>query len=106
MNWIIYSIIANISIFGLEYIYRSSMFHGFWSSIHYLIIPIFIAQFALFHSFRDAPSIFLAGAVFTLTNAFLRTFNSYLLGEAPGFYGYAGIAVLITGTVLLTMDKV
>lgn len=88
----------------LEYIYRSGFFKGFWTSLYILIIPIMIGQWALFHSFRTAPSIFLAGAMFTVINALLRLTNGYILKEIPGTLGYAGIALMVVAVVLLKLD--
>ena len=106
MNWIIYAVIANAMIFGLEYIYRSELFSdGFWPNVWALIVPILIAQWALFEMFRQAPSLVIAGATFTLINFVLRVPNSLFLGEKVSIFTFVAILLFVCGIVVAYIGR-
>ena len=99
--WIIWVLIANCGIMWLEFVYRSGQYNSFLQALPCIVIPMIIGQVGLFYGFRYAPSLFLAGAVFTLINVFLRVINSYRLDEVPNNYNWLGIVFLILSTILL-----
>lgn len=101
MNWILWLLIANGGIFFLEWAYRTAYFTNFWSSLYILIIPILMGQLGLFYGFKYAPSLFIAGTVFTLTNILLRIINSLILGEAVGVQQIVALLLVILATVIL-----
>lgn len=101
MHWLLWLLLANGGIMWLEYQYRAGHYVSFLSALPYIILPILCGQVGLFYGFRGAPSIFLAGAVFTIVNVALRTINSFLLGEIPNLYNWLGIALLVVSTLLL-----
>lgn len=99
--WLFWIALANGAIMWLEHVYRNGSYTSFWQAIPYIIVPVIIGQWGLFNGFRNAPNLLLAGAAFTLMNVLLRIVNSYLLGEQPNAYQYAGVVLLITATFLL-----
>lgn len=103
MPWYIHLLIANGAIFCLEYIYRAGHYTNFFSSLVLTLPLILIAQYSLFYGFRvtGATTLFLAGAVFTLVNVAMRIINSFVLGEIPNGYNWAGILLLIVAVTLL-----
>jgi len=103
--WVIYSIISNLAIMLLEYLYRSNYFKGFWGSLHILIFPIMTAQWALYYLFKTAPSLVLAGASFTVANAGLRLINSWILGENLSVNIYIGVIILVIGVLAISYGK-
>ena len=100
MTWIYWVALANISIMCLEYVYRIGWATSFFGSLHILIIPIMLGQIGLFYGFRLAPSLFLAGAVFTLMNLVLRSINVLVLKETFGVYQILGLIFMIIATLL------
>lgn len=101
MNWLLWIVLANGGIMWLEYVYRSGSYNSFHAALPYIIVPVLIGQVGLFYGFRGAPSLLFAGAVFTVINVALRMVNSYLLGEVPNIYNWAGVILLICATILL-----
>ena len=102
MNWILWSLIANLSVISIEYVNRRDYFDGFVNGLPYTIWPIALAQLGLYYCFRDAPSYMIAWAVFTVGNAILRVIcNSVILHEqlnwmiGLGVIGMVGCALLI-----------
>ena len=100
MSWIFWLAIANLAIFILEWTYRAAYFTGFWSSLHILIFPILLGQLGLFYGFKLAPSLFLAGAVFTLANQLLRVGNSVILGERVGAWQLLGVFLMVIAVLV------
>lgn len=92
--------LANLAIMCLEYIYRVGWATSFLGSLHILITPILVGQLGLFYGFRLAPSLFLAGAVFTLMNLILRTGNSLVLGEQVGVWQIVGIVLMAVASLV------
>ena len=99
--WIFWVLVANAGIFWVEHAYRSAKYGNFFLALPYIALPVIVSQAGLFYAFRQAPSLFLCGAVFTLVNVALRTINAYRLGEAPNIYNWAGIALLCISVILL-----
>lgn len=103
MKWIFWLFVSNAGIFWLEYVYRSARYGGFFESLPYITLPVLVSQMGLFYCFRDAPSLFFAGAVFTLSNVILRIVNTYLLGEHLSPINWFGVALLVIATVLIKL---
>lgn len=101
MHWLLWIILANSGIMWLEYQYRVGQYNSFLSALPYIIIPIMVGQLGLYMGFRGAPSLLVAGSLFTLVNIALRVINSFLLGEIPNLYNWLGIALLVVSTLLL-----
>jgi len=102
MNWIVWSLVANVSVMSLEFVNRSNYFGTFLKGLPYTIWLIMLAQIGLYYCFRDAPSYMTAWAVFTVGNAIIRVIsNSVLLNEqlnwmiGIGVVGMVGCAFLI-----------
>lgn len=105
MIWLIALVVANIAIFALEYIYRTSHFSSFLTALPYILIPALIGQAGLFYGYRFAPSFLLGAVVFTAINQTLRPLNIYLAGEKLSVYGYLAIVCVLIGVLLSAMDK-
>lgn len=99
--YIIWLLVANAGIFWLEYVYRNATYESFIGASPYIVAPIILSQVGLFYGFRLAPSILLAGAMFTVVNVSLRVVNTYRLGEYINGWNWLGVALLIVATFLL-----
>jgi hypothetical protein len=102
MNWIFSNLLANIAVITLEAVYRGKVFVSFWASLPFVLPFIFLGQWALFHTWRNAPSYFLAAVSFTLINTILRIGINNLYLHEP-FYLKTGIAIglLVVACILL-----
>ena len=103
MNWFLWIVLSNIGIAIIEFIYRTSRYNSFIEALPYIIVPILIGQVGLFYGFRAAPSLLLAGAVFTAINVSIRVCTSLYVGESLNLYNWAGVILLFTATVLLKL---
>lgn len=99
--WILYSILASILVVGTELVYNKQIFSTFWQAIPFIIIPILITQFALFHTFGDAPKWLLAWAVFTYGNSILRAVTAHFTGQPLTINTLVGILVIGLGVYLI-----
>lgn len=102
MNWLIYNLIANISVIALEGIYRKGLFPNFLSSLPYIFPLIILTQWGLFSTFKLAPNYFLAAAVFSLINLGLRIgLNNFILHEPFTIKTGIALGFLIVSCLLL-----
>lgn len=101
--WIVYSLVANVAIIGLEYLYRTAHFESFSSAFPYILVPILLTQYCLFHSFRDAPNYLLAWGVFTVGNVLLRFVANHYVGEPVSAGTLAGIALILFGAFVMKL---
>lgn len=97
MHWILWILLANISIAVIEYFYRIGRFETFWQALPFLIVPIIMGQIGLFYGFRagGASTLIHAGIVFTLMNLLFRLANTWLVGEV--ITSNTIIAIILTG---------
>lgn len=101
MNWLAWIALSNTGIFWLEYCYRTGKYDGFVQALPYIIVPMFLGQVGLFYGFRTAPSLLIAGAVFTVINVALRVTNTYIIGESINYINWIGVVLLVLATILL-----
>ena len=99
--WILHSVLANLCIMGIEYVYRVKSFPDFSSALPYMLVPILIAQYSLFYLFREAPSYLLAWAVFFLGNGIIRVAVSVYLGEPMNGQIVAGLLLIGAGAFFM-----
>lgn len=99
--WWLWLLLANGAIFYVEHTYRLGKHESFFHAFPEIVFPIMVAQIGLFYGFRYAPSLFFAGALFTLLNVALRVVNTFRLGEHLNVYNWVGVLLLIVATVLL-----
>lgn len=99
--WIVWLILSNAGIFWLEYLYRSGKYPNFVVALPEILLPVLVSQMGLFYAFRQAPSLFICGSVFTLMNIALRLVNNHRLGETLNNYNIAGIALLVVSVILI-----
>ena len=101
MHWAAWLLVANVAVAFTEYQYRCGDYDSFYTALPYLILPMLLAQWALFEGFRAAPSLLLAGACFSLINVAFRVGNVVLLGEHMNIYNVAGVACIVASVFLL-----
>lgn len=101
MHYTLWLFLANISIAIVEYVYRAGEYSSFWRALPWLSVPIITAQWALFEGFRAAPSLFLAGAVFSACNVLFRVGNVFILGEHMNTWNWLGVVFIAASVVLL-----
>lgn len=96
--WWCYSLLAVCSVTRIEYLHRSAGYEHGLAAFLYTLPFVFLCQFGLFYSFRDASSMFLAWIAFTVTSTLLRIGSShFLLGERVSPVALAGIACVLLG---------
>ena len=109
MHWLLGIFTANIGIFGLEQIYRTSKFPDFSSALFgspFFIPLILLGQFGLFWGFRGggASSLIYAGIVFTAVNLAFRIVNTYVFIREPvSLYTWAALALVVIATLVGAM---
>jgi len=101
MIWLFWLLGANVCIAVVESIYRGAFYHSFWIALPYIFIPMMLGQLCLFYGFRQGPSLFVCGSVFTLINVVFRIVNTYRLHEALNMYNWLGVAFLAASVLLL-----
>lgn len=101
MHWVLWLVVSNIGIFWLEHLYRSGKYPSYWVALPEIILPVLVSQAGLFYGFKLAPSLFFAGALFTLMNVSLRVINTYRLGENLNAHNYIGIILLVIAVFLI-----
>jgi hypothetical protein len=100
--WFAASLLANLAIAVIEYIQRAGKFPTFWAAVPFLFFPVLTAQWALFHSFRGAPSMLVAWGFFSACNAALRVASTrYVIGEPVCMQMLAGVAIMILGAYVI-----
>ena len=102
MHWVAWSLVANVAIIGLEYMYRMVDYRSFWDGLPHFVLPILATQLALYYMFKDAPSYLLAWAAFTVGNTVLRLMsNHWFIGDKMNWMIMAGVSVIVLGTFLI-----
>lgn len=97
-SWLI---AAALAISVVEYFYKLEKYSSFVEVIPFVIVPIVIGQVCLYYGFRNAPSLFIAGAFFSLAAILLRIVNTYWLGGNINLYNWCGIVLLFVSLMLL-----
>lgn len=102
MNWVLWSLVANVSVLAIEYVNRKDYFGGFIEGLPYTIWPIALAQVALYYCFKGAPTYLTAWAIFTMGNAVLRVISNTVFVQEQlnwmillGVVGMVGCSFLI-----------
>lgn len=104
MNWVptvpwwVWGLLANIAIMVIEWLNRSGGFASYFHALRFTLPLIFVAQMGLFYAWRDAPTMMLAWAAFTLGNTVLRLVNTtWMVGEIPSLSTLFGVALITAG---------
>lgn len=100
MNWIAWLLLSNVSIFWLEYVYRSAKYGSFFHAIPYIAIPVLVSQAGLYYGFRLGPSLIVVGITFTIINVLLRMVNVVRLGEHLGLYQVLALLLMVVASWL------
>lgn len=103
--WIVFSFSSNVFASWLEYVYRSQAFPTFWLALPKIIIPVVLLQFCIFYSFRLAPNLMLAGAMFTLTNLLIRVAVMYKVGDVVDWRTYVTVIFMISAVLIQFVPK-
>ena len=104
MNWIVYSILANISIAYVEYINHAADKPTWLQALPYTAVPIIIAQYALYRAFSGASSMFLAWAVFTVGNSLMRVVSvKYMVNQPVNIYHICGIVGMLASAYVVKL---
>lgn len=101
MSWPLWLLLANGAVAVTEHTYRAAHFASFWQALPVIALPILLAQWSLFEGFRAAPSLMLAGALFSLFNVALRVGNVFILGEHLSFFNWLGVLCIMASVILL-----
>lgn len=96
-------LLANGGIFWLERVYRIGQYGSFWQALPFIILPILLGQLGLYNGFHTAPSIFVAGIMFTVVNQVLRIVNALILGETVTIYQVVGITLTIIASYVVKL---
>ncbi len=101
--WIVAGLVANVAINFVEWANRHLGDGNLLSVLPYTIVPIAIAQVALFIGFRDAPHWLMAWVVFTLGNSAVRLIAVKLTGQPIESWTYVliGASVMLIGGFIL-----
>ncbi len=96
--WWLAAFIANVAITAIEYFNRAGGF-ATWREAIWTTGPfILVAQWALFYTFRDAPSLMLGWWVFAIGSTTMRLLNShFLLGEPLNWQVGVGVVFVLVG---------
>lgn len=93
--------VANVCIMFVEYFNRRGG-ESWLRTLPYTIIPIVIAQWALFVGWRGAPKMLMAWIVFTVGNSIARVVvSSVMAGEGFDWRTPLGVAVMMFGSFLV-----
>lgn len=103
MPWYCWGILANVFIALIEYVNRTGEY-GYLGTLRYTAPLIFAAQMGLFYAWRDAPSMMLAWAAFTVGNTVIRLASvQWAVREPPTFAALAGVAVMVAGAFMVQL---
>jgi len=106
MNWVLASLLANVSIMWIEYLNRTGDYPTFLAAIRHTGPLILVGQLGLFYTFRGAPTFLTAWAIFTTGNAVLRLLSSYVLvAEPPGLWTLLGYGLMFLGSWTIVSVK-
>ena len=97
MNWLAYSILANLSFVGLEFVYRAGVFASYWRALPIMLPVMLIANYMLFNVYRTSPSFLVGWAVLSFGNIICRFLTNWLLGEPLTGQMLLGILLMAMG---------
>jgi len=106
VNWVLWSLLANVSALLVEYVNRKDMFGGFLAGLPYTIWPMVVIQVALYYSFKTAPTYMMAAMVFTVGNAVLRVVsNSMFVNEELNWMIGLGVAGMVVSGIVVKVGS-
>ncbi len=104
--WWAASILANVCITAIEYLNRAGGYATFREALWHTLLLIIVAQWALFYTFRDAPTLMLAWWVFAIGSSAMRICNSHFLMNEPVDWRIgAGVVLMLAGGYLVKGDS-
>lgn len=101
MHWLLWIILANVSVLYLEWAYRVAKYPDFVQALPYIALPVLFTQLGLFYGFRLAPSLFLGATAFTLINTLARVCVVLYIGEKMLPVNWIGVLFVCVGVLLL-----
>lgn len=100
--WWAFSLLANVTITAIEYLNRTGGYPSFGHALLRTAPLILIAQWGLFRSWRDAPSLLVAWAFFSVGNCVMRIGSAYFaVQEPPSWLTLAGVALMMFGAYVV-----
>lgn len=103
--WILALMLSNVTIAMIETMNRQAA-GNFLQQIWQTGPLILVAQFGLFIGFRDAPTMMMGWAVFTVGNSLVRLANvQFVVGEPLSLMTLVGVAVMIVGGMLVKVGS-
>lgn len=101
-TWVCWSLLANAMITFIEYVNRTGGYASFGAVLPHTGLLILIAQAGLFYAWRDASSMMLAWAVFTVGNSAMRLASvTFAVGEVPTPRTLVGICLMLLAVWLV-----
>lgn len=97
MNWLVYSVLTNIVIVSLEFVYRSGMFATYWKALPFMLPVILLSNYLLFNMYRSSPSFLIGWAALSFGNIVCRFGTNWLLGEPLTRQMFIGIVLMAIG---------
>jgi uncharacterized membrane protein len=100
VNWLVTSILANGGIVVLEYLHRTSSMSA-WNVAR--IVPVVIlCQWAIWSTWKNAPSVMTAWVCLTFGNTILRVLNThFLLHEPMTGQTWLAVGLMTAGAVVM-----
>lgn len=98
MTWWLWGLVANLAIGVVEYVNRTGGYSSFWAALPVTAAPLVLAQIGLFYCWKDAPSMMMGWAVFTLGNVVIRLLSvRFLVGETLSPLVLLGVVLIVLG---------
>ena len=104
--WWVASLIASLAVAGLEYANRVGQFSSFGRALIVTGPLILLTQWGIFYSWRDAPSMLKAWALFFLLNIGFRLVSvQWFVGEGVSFLALGGALLIVLGAFLMKVGS-
>jgi len=101
MHWVMTAFMACSGIQVVEYLNRTMGHTGWARVLLWTCVPIVFSQWSLWMTWKNAPSLMMAWIYFTVINSIMRLGTSYMAGETPNLYTYAGVALALGAAGLI-----
>lgn len=106
MPWWVASLIANVGITVIEYLYRTAQYPNFLVALKYNLPLIIMVQFGIFYAWRDAPSFMFAWAFFFCGNVLMRLVSTqFFVGESLTWATSFGVGFIFVGAYFIKVGS-
>jgi hypothetical protein len=101
-TWWVASIVANVTIGGIEFLNRTSAATTYWRQLALTAPLILVAQWGLWRAYKDAPSFMFAWIFFSVGNSLVRVLSAqYAVKEAPSTLTLLGVALMLAASYFI-----